>query len=109
VTEEKRVIVTLNLPPLQAIALAKLAKRITWKELRQSAQDHEEAYDMSSAVEELKDALAAAGNAMSIHIHVNDSHANSKDSLQSKNNEFRIWVNEEIAQKSRQHVALFKV
>lgn len=59
--EEKRVIVTFNLPPLQAQALAQLVKRIGWTELRQNAQDDEEAYDMRNAVQELQNALASVG------------------------------------------------
>lgn len=61
--EEKRVIVTLNLPPLQAHALAQLVKRIGWTELHQNAQDDEEAYDMRNAVQELQNALEEAGYA----------------------------------------------
>lgn len=61
--EKKRVIVTLNLPPLQAQALAQLVKRIGWTELRQNAQDDEEAYDMRNAVQELQNALGEAGYA----------------------------------------------
>jgi hypothetical protein len=58
-----RVVVTLDLPPLQAQALAQLVKRIGWTELRQNAQDDEEAYDMRNAVQELQNALALAGYA----------------------------------------------
>lgn len=58
-----RVVVTLDLPPLQAQALAQLVKRIGWAELRQNAQDDEEAYDMRNAVQELQNALALAGYA----------------------------------------------
>jgi len=63
VNQPKRVIVTLNLPPLQAQALAQLVKRIGWTELRQNAQDEEEAHDMRNAVQELQNALAEAGYA----------------------------------------------
>lgn len=58
-----RVVVTLDLPHLQAQALAQLVKRIGWTELRQNAQDDEEAYDMRNAVQELQNALALAGYA----------------------------------------------
>lgn len=58
---EQRVIVTLNLPPLQARALAELVKRLGWTELRQNAKDDEEAYDMRSAVQELQNELAQQG------------------------------------------------
>lgn len=58
-----RVVVTLDLPPLQAQALAQLVKRIGWTELRQNAQDDEEAYDMRNAVQQLQNALALAGYA----------------------------------------------
>ena len=57
----ERVIVTLNLPPLQAQALAQLVKRLGWTEIRQNAQDDEEAYDMRNAVQELKNELAQQG------------------------------------------------
>ena len=59
----ERVIVTLNLPPLQARALAQLVKRIGWTELRQNAQDDEEANDMRNAVQELQNELAQQGYA----------------------------------------------
>lgn len=59
--EQKHIIVTLNLSPLQAQALAQLVKRIGWTELRQNAQDDEEAYDMRNAVQELQNALGEAG------------------------------------------------
>ena len=59
--EQKRVIVTLNLPPLQAQALAQLVKRIGWTELRQNAQDDEDANNMRNAVQELQNALGEAG------------------------------------------------
>ena len=62
-TFSNRVVVTLDLPPLQARALAQLVKRIGWTELRQNAQDDEEAYDMRNAVQELQNALALAGYA----------------------------------------------
>ena len=59
--EQKHIIVTLNLSPLQAQALAQLVKRIGWTELRQNAQDDEEAHDMRNAVQELQNALGEAG------------------------------------------------
>lgn len=58
---ERRVIVKLDLPPLQAQALAQLVKRIGWTELRQNAIDEEEAMDMRNAIQELQNELAQQG------------------------------------------------
>jgi hypothetical protein len=61
--EGKQVVVTLELPPLQAEALAQFVKRVGWHEFRQNAVDDDEAYEISAAVAALQKALADAGYA----------------------------------------------
>ena len=55
--------VQLELPDHQALALAQLAKRITWSDMRACAVDDDEAYVMRDAVDKLASALAAQGYA----------------------------------------------
>lgn len=62
-SEGKQVVVTLELPPLQAEALAQFVKRVGWQEFRQNAVDDAEAYEISAAVAALQRALADAGYA----------------------------------------------
>ena len=59
--KENRVILTLNLPSVQAEALSQLVKRIGWTELRQNAKDDQEASDMRSALQALQNELARQG------------------------------------------------
>lgn len=59
--KENRVILTLNLPSVQAEALSQLVKRIGWTELRQNARNDEEASDMRSALLALQNELAHQG------------------------------------------------
>lgn len=49
------------LTPLEAMALAQLAKRITWDELLRCSVDRDEAEIMRSAVEQLRRGLADSG------------------------------------------------
>jgi hypothetical protein len=59
--EGTRVLVSLELPPQQAEALAQFVKRAGWHEFRQNAVDDDEAYEISAAVAALQRALAEAG------------------------------------------------
>lgn len=61
IVKENRVILTLNLPSVQADALSQLVKRIGWTELRQNARNDEEASDMRSALLALQNELAQQG------------------------------------------------
>ena len=60
-SEHRRVIVNLNLPPLQAQALAQLTARISMVEIKHLAVNDEQALDMRNAVTELELLLAAQG------------------------------------------------
>lgn len=58
-----RVVVSLELPPQQAGALAQFVKRAGWHEFRRHAVDDDEAYEISAAVAALQKALADVGYA----------------------------------------------
>ena len=51
----------LELPDLEALALAQFVKRVGWQEFRQNAVDEDEAYMIRAAIEKLQDALAQSG------------------------------------------------
>jgi len=53
--------VTIELPNDQAMALAQLCKRISFKECRANAIDGDEAYVMLDAIAKLQRALAESG------------------------------------------------
>jgi hypothetical protein len=55
--------VELELPDPEALALAELVKRITWKAMRECSANEDECYRIRSAVEKLRRALAGAGYA----------------------------------------------
>jgi hypothetical protein len=57
----RKVTVTLELDDDTAWALAQLAKRIGWQDIRTHAESDEEAYTMQAGLGELRDALACAG------------------------------------------------
>ena len=52
-----------DIEPAQALALAQMAKRIYWEDMRKLAVSDEETEKMASAVVKLQDALADAGYA----------------------------------------------
>ena len=52
-----------ELTDAQTLALAQLAKRLTWTDIRGCAVDDDEAYEMRAAVGKLQNALALAGYA----------------------------------------------
>ena len=51
----------LELPDLEALALAQFVKRVGWQEFRQNAVDEDEAYMIRAVIEKLQDALAQSG------------------------------------------------
>ncbi len=53
----------MNMSDAQAIALAQLVKRISYRELRTNASSDTEADRMREAISELQDALARSGYA----------------------------------------------
>lgn len=60
---ENSLILEMNLTEAQAMALAQLVKRISYRELRTNASSDSEADRMHEAVAELQDALARIGYA----------------------------------------------
>lgn len=58
---DEDVIITLELPGEIAQALAQLCKRIGWSELRDNAEDDNDAYLIRDGVSALQDALAESG------------------------------------------------
>lgn len=60
---ENPLILEMNLTEAQAMALAQLVKRISYRELRTNASSDSEADRMHEAVAELQDALARIGYA----------------------------------------------
>ena len=59
----EHVIVTVELDPEQAWALAQLVKRIGWADCRSLAEDDEQTRQMIQATDRVRAALAAAGYA----------------------------------------------
>jgi len=57
----KHVRIQIDLPEQQAFALAQLAKRISWSEVRTCAVDEDEAYGMLYGMAGLQRALAVKG------------------------------------------------
>jgi len=51
----------LTLSEVEALALAQFVKRVTWKEMHACALDDAECYEIRSALERLRTALAEAG------------------------------------------------
>lgn len=62
-THMEHVIVTVELDPQQAWALAQLVKRIGWSDCRALAEDAEQTSLMVQAIERVRRALAEAGYA----------------------------------------------
>jgi len=58
---DHRVTVTVDLSPELAWALAQFVKRVGWCELQANAVDDDEAYQIRTALEYLRDGLALAG------------------------------------------------
>lgn len=56
-----RVTVAVDLSPELALALAQFVKRVGWSEIRANAVDDQEADEMRTALEYLRDGLALAG------------------------------------------------
>jgi hypothetical protein len=55
--------VELELPDLEALALAQLVKRITWEAMRECSANEDECYRIRAAVERLRRALGEVGYA----------------------------------------------
>lgn len=62
-TTQKTVLISLELPENQAIALAQFIKRVGWSEMRGCAVNDNEAYEIKDAVCVLQNALAEKGYA----------------------------------------------
>ena len=62
-TTQKTVLISLELPENQAIALAQFVKRVGWSEMRGCAVNDNEAYEIKDAVYVLQNALAEKGYA----------------------------------------------
>lgn len=58
---DHRVAVVIDLSPELAWALAQFVKRVGWSEIRTNATDDQEADDIRTALEYLRDGLALAG------------------------------------------------
>jgi len=58
---DHRVTVAVDLSPELALALAQFVKRVGWSEIRANAVDDQEADEMRTALEYLRDGLALAG------------------------------------------------
>ena len=58
---DHRVIVAVDLSPELAWSLAQFVKRVGWSEIRANAADDDEADEIRTALEYLRDGLALAG------------------------------------------------
>lgn len=59
----KPVEISFELNDEEALALAQFVKRVTWSEMRANAVDDNEAYEIRTAIEKVREALAQVGYA----------------------------------------------
>ena len=53
--------ITLDLQDAESLALAQFVKRVTWSAMRECAVDDDECYQLRTAIDKLRSALAEAG------------------------------------------------